>query len=190
MKLHIISPIPPSVNNYLHYKVQRTPTGRLFVQSYKSEESVIYERQFVKIAKKSINEQGWQKPEKLTYIIVDCTFFFPKHGMDTNNHWKLPLDVLKAAEAYVDDSKVLEGAKRLYIDADNPRMELTIYPAEFVGIFENQDQFESFKENNCTNCKKNPNRCAVITKSLENRLTGSIILDTMICNDKQIKYRK
>lgn len=184
--LKIISPIPPSVNNYLNYKVQRAavrPGSRpkMFVQSYKSEDSLVFEGEFFNIAKQAVNEQKWTIPEKSKYVVVDCIFFFPKHGMDTNNHWKLPLDVLKTAGVYFDDSKVLEHARRVYIDAKNPRMELHIYESDIIGIFDNEDELEKFKAFNCCLCKKNPNRCSTMTKALENRVTGDINIDSMNC---------
>lgn len=188
MKLKIISPIPPSVNSYLNYRVQRNPrNGRLFVQAYKSENSIQFENQFIKIVQQEIKQQGWVKPDKDKYVIIRATFYFPKHHMDINNHWKLPLDVFKAGGVYNDDSKVIEGARRVYIDKNNPRIEFDIWVAPYVGIFEDINHFEGFKNANCRFCKKNSERCGVITRALENRITGEIDIETNICNARKPK---
>lgn len=187
-KLVIVSQIPPSVNNYLRYKVERNPRGRLYVRAYKSEESVIYENTMIGFVKSEIEKQGWDMPTKDSYIIIDTVFYWPKHGMDCNNHWKLPLDVFKTAGVYNDDSKVAEGVRRIYIDADNPRIEMEIYVAPWVGIFDNAWDLSKFKHKNCFNCTKKQERCSIMKKALQNRLTNDITLDKMTCN--KIKLRK
>jgi Holliday junction resolvase RusA-like endonuclease len=188
MGLKIISPIPPSVNNYLNYKVDKNPrNGRLFVKAYKSGDSVKYENTFKNIVKQAVNLQNWNMPEKDKYIIIRATFYFPKHGMDINNHWKLPLDVFKWAGVYHDDSKVIEGARRLYVDAKNPRIEFEIWESPFLGVFDSVEDFEGFKNMNCRFCKKKPERCATITKALENRITGDIDIENLTCNVRKPK---
>lgn len=182
----IVSPIPPSVNKYLSYKIGgKYP--KQFIQTYKSAESVKYENTFVKHAKFCVDNQNWVMPEKDKYIFVRATFYFPKHGMDINNHWKLPLDVFKKAGVYLDDSKVVEGARRVYIDAKNPRIEFDIWEAPYIGIFNNTDEFEGFKNANCRFCKKSPERCSVMTKALENRITGEINIQDWTCNSRKPK---
>lgn len=182
-ELLITTPIPPSVNNYLNYRVQKNPhNGRLFVQPYKSQDSIAYEGKVIKYTQRAIKDQKWELPGPTKYVIVDAVFYWPKHGMDTNNHWKLPLDCFKAAGVYHDDSKVLEGARRSYIDANNPRIVFRIYQSGFLGIFDSEEHYRDFIADNCDNCRKNPNRCSIVTKALENRLTGDIILEYNKCN--------
>lgn len=186
-KIRIVSPIPPSVNSYLNYAVKTTLNGKPFVHTYKSAASVKYENEFTRLAKFCAQNQSWSMPNKDKYIIVRATFYFPKHGMDINNHWKLPLDVFKKAGIYNDDSKVIEGARRLYIDAKNPRIEFDIWESNFIGIFDDEADFEGFKNANCRFCKKDPNRCGTITKALENRINGDIDVDTLVCNVRKTK---
>lgn len=187
MNLKIISPIPPSVNNYLNYRVQQANNGKLFVQAYKSADSIKYEGKFIKIVQRSVLDQKWEKPDKEKYIFVRATFYFPKHGMDVNNHWKLPLDVFKAGGVYYDDSKVVEGARRIYIDAKNPRIEFDVWEAPFIGIFDSVEDFEGFKNANCRFCKKSPERCGTITKALQNRVNDDINIQSQICNIRKPK---
>jgi crossover junction endodeoxyribonuclease RusA len=186
-QLKIVGPIPPSVNNYLNYRVQ-TKNKRRFVQAYKSEASLIFENIFLKISEEAAREQAWVKPTPEKYIIVECTFYFPRHGMDSNNHYKLPLDVLKSAGIYHDDSKVIERTKRIYIDSKDPKIELIIYESNYVGIFDSERELEVFKFKNCINCSKNHEKCSIFKGALENRLTGDINLDYNNCN--KIKPRK
>ena len=190
MILKIVSPIPPSVNSYLNYRVQKNKyNGKLFVQAYKSEQSLKYENIFLKICKDEIKKQNWIIPDKNKYIIVRATFYFQRPNLDINNHWKLPLDSFKQAEVYHDDSRVIEGARRIYIDKNNPRIEFEIWEAPFIGIFDSEDEFEGFKNANCRFCKKKSEKCSTITRALENRLTGEIDIDTWLCNVRKHKVK-
>lgn len=185
MILKISTSIPPSLNAYLEYRVTSNPkNGKLFIKTQKSPKSVKFENVTKKLVQAEILKQKWVKPEKDKYIIVRAIFYFPKHGMDINNHWKIPLDAFKQAGVYHDDSKVIEGARRLYIDAQNPRVEFEIWESEIVGIWDNNIHFEQFKNANCRFCKKNPERCAMITQALENRITGDINLEDQTCNKR------
>lgn len=170
------------MNNYLCFRVQRnTQTGKLFVQSYKSDKAIKFEKELGKIVKEEIKKQGWILPEKDKYIIVDCVFYFPKHGMDTNNHWKVPLDVFTSSGVWVDDKRALENAQRSYIDSNDPRLEFTLRVADFIGIFDDSEHLTEFMATNCTRCKKNPAKCSIMKKALENRITGDIHLNSLTC---------
>lgn len=183
--LKITSPIPPSVNHYLHHRVQRARNGRLFVQPFKPKRTIEYEEHFFKIVTQAIEEQQWEIPDKDKFIIIRATFYFPQKGLDINNHWKLPLDVFKSAGVYLDDSQVIEGAKRQYIDKNNPRIEFDIWVAPFIGIFNNKEQLDEFKNVNCRFCKKEPEKCTILKQAYENRITGDIDMGTMICNKRK-----
>lgn len=183
----ITSPIPPSVNNYLRQRVQRGRNGKIFVQVYKSAEAIAYEKIFSKIVVEEISKQNWVKPDKLKYIIVEATYYFPRLGFDTNNHWKLPLDVFTTVDLYEDDSKVVERVNRIYIDKENPRIEFAIYEAPFVGVFNDEFEFELFKNSNCILCSKNINTCGVLKRALENKILHDEIKDSEC---KKIKIKK
>ncbi|RFP77812.1 hypothetical protein D0N41_22300 [Bacillus subtilis KCTC 1028 = ATCC 6051a] len=57
--LQLVSPLPPSVNNYLNYKVSSNGR-RKFVQAYPSEETKIYKSFFTDYVKDQMNEQEWE----------------------------------------------------------------------------------------------------------------------------------
>lgn len=187
MILKITSPVPPSVNRYLNYRVQRSKYGKYFVQAYKSDESIKFENVLKKIIEDEIIKQHWVKPDKDKYVIVEATFYFSRLHTDASNHWKLPLDVLKSGGAYYDDSKVVERVNRIYIDKENPRIEFTIYEAPFIGVFNDEAEFELFKNSNCILCSKNINTCGVLKRALENKILHDEIKDNEC---KKIKIKK
>lgn len=177
--LKITSPIPPSVNHYLSYRV--AGAGRKFVQAYKSSEAKTYEREFSKIANIAIKEQGWVTPAKYKLIVMECIFYFPRIDMDANNYFKMPCDVLTDCGAWVDDNVVLPVTKRIYIDNGNPRLEMSIYESETIGIFEDEEHYKEFLKKNCLECKKNLSTCTILRRVLENRIVSECSLENLNC---------
>lgn len=187
MILKITSPIPPSVNKYLNYRVQRV-NGRVFVQAYKSAETVTYENIFKGIVQDAMREYNWVQPEKGKYIVVEAIFYFPRLGFDSNNHWKVPLDVFSYAGVYGDDSSAIERVQRVYVDKENPRVEFTIKVSEIVGIFDDEKHLEDFKNFNCRFCTKDSNKCSIMKEALQNKINReNIDLDSLNCLRKKIK---
>lgn len=181
-KLRLISPLPPSVNNYLNYRISRH--GRKsFVQAYPSEETVIYKSFFVDYVKDQIREQGWKRPEKGKQVYVRFTFYLDRKRKDPNNLLKVPLDALTEAGVYLDDDIALPIADRIYIDPANPRIEIEIFESEAIGVFDNKEDLEKFMENNCKLCKKNTNKCGIIKKLLDNRIIPEV--ENGVCSKKK-----
>ncbi|MDG0860353.1 RusA family crossover junction endodeoxyribonuclease [Staphylococcus equorum] len=143
---------------------------RQFVQSYPSEETKIYQSYFKKYAEEEIIKQKWSVPEKGKAIYIEMVLYLDRKRKDPNNFLKLPIDVLTDAGVWIDDDVVLPLCKNMYIDAINPRIEIKIYPSNSIGIFENEREFENFKENNCNICKKDSTRCSVLKRLTENRI--------------------
>lgn len=186
--MKIISPIPPSVNSYLKYRVQRGKNGKIFVQTYKSEEARKYEAIFEDIVREAIEKNKWIKPDKESYVFINAVFYFPRHHMDANNHWKLPLDVFTFAGVYPDDSKALERAHRVFIDKDHPRVEFEITVAPYLGVFDDEKHLEEFKNFNCRFCTKKPEKCNMMKNALNNKIMrDEINLEKLSCLRKKIK---
>lgn len=152
-KFVVTLPIPPTVNNYLIYKVG-WKNGKAYVKVDKNKQSTEFEY-WAKVAiEEAIKKQGWVTPPKNQFIIVEAVTFKHRANLDSNNLWKLPLDVLEACGVYENDSRVLERTKRVYVDSKNPRMELTIYTKEDYGIFETAGELNRFIEK-YESCMKN-----------------------------------
>ena len=61
----------------------------------------------------------------------------------------------------------------LYYDADNPRIELEIYPCDYIGVFDNASQLEGF-ESNCIGCNRYKRNCSLLKKAKEGRIQEEI----------------
>jgi len=181
-KLVLTSPLPPSVNNYLNYRISRRGNKR-FVQAYPSEETVSYKSFFVDYVKDQIQEQNWKRPEKGKQVYVKLTFFLDRKRKDVNNLLKVPFDALTEAGVYFDDDIALPIAKRIYIDSNNPRIEIEISESEAIGVFDNQKEFEKFVENNCKLCKKDENKCTILKRLLDNRIIPEV--ENGVCTKKK-----
>jgi Holliday junction resolvase RusA-like endonuclease len=172
-KLILTSPLPPSVNNYLNYKIASRGRKK-FVQAYPSEETVVYKDFFIDYVKDEIREQNWTRPEKGKLVFVRMTFFMDRKRKDPNNYLKVLFDALTEAGVYFDDDVALPVAERVYIDAANPRIEIEIYESGAIGIFEDQEDLDLFLQNNCYQCKKPHEKCSIFKKLLDNRIIEEV----------------
>jgi crossover junction endodeoxyribonuclease RusA len=171
--LKLTSPLPPSVNSYLNYKIA-SKGKKKFVQLYLSPETVVYKNFFSDYVMDQIREQNWTRPEKGKLVFVQCTFFLDRKRKDPNNFLKVPFDVLTEAGVYVDDDTALPLSPRLYIDAKNPRIEIEIYESNAIGIFDDEEDYELFLKNNCELCRKKTESCSILKKLLDNRLIEEV----------------
>lgn len=182
-KLKLVSPIPPSVNNYLNYKVASAPNNRKFVQAYPSEQTISYKRFFTDYVKDQMKEQDWTRPEKGKLVYVMCTFYLDRKRKDPNNFLKVPLDVFSEAGVYVDDDIALPVVPRLYIDSKNPRIEFEIYESSSIGVFKDKEELDKFMKENCSVCKKDASKCSVLKKLLDNRIIDDS--NNLVCRKKR-----
>lgn len=183
--LKLTTPIPPSVNHYLNYRVGRS--GRkTYVQSYPAVETINYQAKIRKYVAEQIELQGWEIPDKDTFVYVYITFYFARKRKDSNNYLKVPFDVFTDAKVWHDDDKALPIVERVYIDRENPHAEFTIVPAEFKGIFDNEKDLSDFKEKNCKICTKNEANCMVLKSLLGNEISSNTTKEK--CN--KIRIRK
>ncbi|CAI6330403.1 RusA family crossover junction endodeoxyribonuclease [Bacillus sp. FSL M7-1004] len=178
--LRLVSPLPPSVNNYLNYKVSSNGR-RKFVQAYPSEETKIYKSFFTDYVKDQMNEQEWEQPEKGKLVFVKIKFFLDRKRKDPNNFLKVPFDVFTEAGVYLDDDVALPVAERVYIDSQNPRLEFEIYEASNIGVFDGPKDLEDFKDKNCALCKKKPDHCTIFKRIIDNRLVQEFNLSNKEC---------
>jgi Holliday junction resolvase RusA-like endonuclease len=174
--LNITLPIPVSVNQA--YKPRAfTSGGRTIAGIYKTAEAKNYQKYATQTIQREIKLQNWvSNPlDKNIYVCVDAIVHFPRTDMDVNNLWKLLLDSVRDTQMIVpNDNKVLERAIRVYYDKDNPRVELQIYYAPFVGVFDCEDDYKRFKEMNCDRCTRQNRNCSIIAKALESRTQQEI----------------
>lgn len=173
-KLNLVSEIPPSVNHYLGYRsVNRN--GKHIAMSYKTSFASEYRKNFADYVTKEVYTQGWNlKPNKLQHFYVDAYFYFNRVDMDCNNYFKVMLDAITDTQLiWLDDNVVCERVQRILYDSCNPHIELVIYPVDYIGVFDNALQLETFKSN-CFECTRNIDKCTILRKAIEGRLQNEI----------------
>lgn len=187
-KLNFTLPLPPSANNYMDKKVERSGK-RFVVKFYPSEEYVEFNHVATKIIKEYMKDKYWEVPPKGIYLKLETTIYFNQLGRDADNELKPMIDTIKKTGlVFIDDAWVLPAVKNVYVDKDNPRVEVEIYVMDKIGVFRDEQEMLEFEECNCKNCKKNKEHCPVYKGFLQNRV-HDIQLDDMTC--KRIKeYNK
>lgn len=162
-----------SVNHYMNYRVVKK--GKFHtVMAYKPTKTKNFEKEFAAYIKEEMSKQGWVKPPKDKFIIMDTVFYFPRVDMDAQNYFKSPCDIMTQEGIWEDDNKVLERVNRIYYDSKNPRIEIEIYIADFIGIFDTAEEYSEFK-NICETCKRFKRNCSIHNKTLESRIQDEVV---------------
>lgn len=187
MQLKLTAKIPPSVNHYLSYRVSGG-RGKRFVQTYKNQDSVSYEKYFKKYLDEQIQLQNWECIDS-GYVVVEVNWYFESNRRDSNNYYKVLLDCMNT-KVFRDDKQAIERTMNIYIDSKNPRAEIKIYKAEKEGVFENREAKQTFCEANCHLCSKKHNSCSIFKKLLDNRIIEEVDLFNNKCNKLKVKKTK
>jgi len=183
-ELFLTSSIPPSVNHYLSYRAI-IKKGKPLAVSYKPKEVVDYRKSFSKYVESEVEKQGFDYVhDGRRHFYVDGVFYMPRLDMDANNYWKVLLDAITDTQlVWRDDNVVCERVNAIYYDPLNPRVEIHIYPTDYIGIFESQDALDAFVET-CKNCSRYKRNCSVLRKAEEGRIQEEIC--DGVCN----KYKE
>jgi len=188
--LKLVSPIGVSVNHYLkirNFLIYKD--GKPIPQStlYETKEAKDYKKKFIKHIKEQVNLQGWEKSDnKFQKYFVDCTFFFPRIDIDSNNMYKLLLDSLTESECiWIDDTQSCERTQGIFYDSLNPRIEICICPVDFVGIFPTNEHLDVFLSKCITCSRYKDGRCSILVKSLEGRIIDEV--KDLICGKYKLK---
>ena len=177
------SPLPPSTNEYLGKRVAYAG-GKPYVQVYKTTKAMAYEKYMVKMLKRIAKEQGWEVPNKEEYVEMHLVYYMNKLGRDIDNTFKMLIDALANAGLIINDDKVIPIPHDIFIDKDNPRIEVRLKVSEKVGIFRDENTYAEFLVHNCFQCKRYERNCSILKKARENRIQKEIDLDLNICNKK------
>lgn len=167
-----------SVNHYMSYRSVSKGKSSI-VMAYKPKATKDFERSFGKYLKEEIKKQGWIKPDKGKFIMVDMVFYFPKTNMDASNHNKSLFDCMTLNDVWEDDNIVLERVNRIYYDSKNPHIDIIVTEAEHIGIFDDIEEYTCFVNTYCDNCTKGKKigqkgGCSVYRQALESRIQEDI----------------
>lgn len=188
--LTLVSPIPPSVNHYMGIRTIQSH-GRYMATNYKKKESKQYQDEFMDYVAAEVAKQGWKyDPEGKRHIYVDAHFIFPRTDMDSNNYWKCMLDAITETQlVWADDNIVCERTQMITYDSQNPHVVLEIKRVGYIGVFENDQEHECFK-NRCANCRRGSGNCSIYKKATEGKEQECVSREngTPIC--KKYKEKK
>lgn len=161
-ELKLVSPIPPSVNHYLAYRAIMRG-GKPLAMSYKTAEAVRYQCAFTDYVREEAEKQGWVYHDDTSrHYYMDCMFYFPRTDMDCNNYFKCMADAItNSGVVWKDDRQLCERVQGIWYDRENPRIELTIRPVDYIGVFENASQLSEF-ERRCVCCKRYSRNCSLL----------------------------
>lgn len=173
-ELKLISPMPPSVNHYLGYR-GIMKNGKPMAVSYKTSEAIKYQKNFMNYVIEEVKKQNYTlKPNKNQHFYIDAVFYFDRIDKDPNNYWKCLLDAITDTKLiWIDDNVTCERVQRIYYDSNNPRIEITIKPVNYIGVFDNASQLEEF-ESNCVGCNRYKRNCSILQKAKEGRIQSEI----------------
>ena len=182
--LKLVSPIPMSVNHYLGTRVVMK-NKKPMAMVYETGDAKKYKKIFGEYIKEQVKLQNWiMNEDKTRHVYCDCVFYFDRMVKDCNNYFKLLLDSITESEVvWIDDNVVCERVNRIYYDSSNPRIELSIYTTDYIGIFDNKEQLDEF-EDKCRTCKRYKRNCSILNKAKEGRIQEEIC--DLVCS----KYNK
>ena len=191
--LKLVSPIPVSVNHFLKpraFIIYKNGKPVPQVTMYETKEAKEYKKNFIKHIKEQVKFQQWEKSDnRFQKYFIDCTFFFPRIDMDSNNTYKLMLDSITESECvWIDDTQACERTQGIFYDSKNPRVLVEICPVDFVGIFPTNEQLQVFKSNCITCSRYKDGRCSILIKSMEGRITDDV--KDLVCDKFKIKNNK
>lgn len=158
--------------------------NRKFNTRYLKREGKEYKSKMIKYIKEQVEIQKWLKLDKEQYSYVDQIVYMNKKGRDADNLSKLINDsITECGTVWEDDTYSLVRTQDIFIDVENPRIEMIISPVEFVGIFDSTEEYIEFKQR-CDTCSKFKNNCSKHRKALENRIIPEITKEDekWICN--------
>ena len=183
-KLKLVSPIAPTVNHYMNYRVIRSG-GKNIVAPYPSKETKEYKKYFIPYVKNEVKKQGWEMDcTGLQHYYVDWVVYFDRVDKDASNQDKVIVDsITESGVVWLDDNVVCNRINHIYYDSKNPRIELTIYPTDYIGIFNDKKELDEF-EYKCKTCSRYKRNCALLKNAKVGRIQEEI--DELTCS----KYKE
>lgn len=188
-ELKLTTPLPPSVNDYLGKKVAFNPfTKRYYVQAYETMKAKEFKKAVKYIVNRELSESSWAKTPKGTYVICDLVVYVARARNDSDNLMKCLLDgFIQTDKLVYDDFYIIPRVQDIFIDADNPRIEVTLRESNKKGIFPNEASLEKFEGDNCIECSRSKRNCSIKKSALENRVQKEINMIDFSCSAKKVK---
>jgi Holliday junction resolvase RusA-like endonuclease len=169
MELTLTLPVPTSVNSLyvpvyeyhtLYKKMMPTPKRTL------SKEGVACKSEIQGKALLQLRKSMWNMNNTVdNFIFQEVVIYFNRRHSDADNIFKLLNDSLKGL-VYKDDSNVLPLVPRVYYSKHNPRIEVKLSIAPYIGVFDNKAEYEQFVSG-CQDCRYYlKGKCSILNDSL------------------------
>lgn len=151
-------------------KSMRVPTGKRILSNKGRTKKGRIRAQ----ARNQMRDQEWNFDwTKDNYLYQDAVIYFPRRGMDDNNIYKLLNDSMEGI-VFDNDSRVLTRTQKILYDSDNPRVEITYTPVDYIGIFDSPDELQEF-ESFCETCSRYLNgRCSILNDSKAGKIREEV----------------
>lgn len=188
-RIRFSTPLPPSVNDYLGYKVL-WKRGKAVVFPYKKQKALEFMSLVAKKLATFVENGEWKLTDKNTYVICEVDVFLNKKRRDSDNLFKVLLDSINEAEGLIyDDSLIIPRVRNVVIDVNNPRLEVELRVADKVGIFTSQE-YKLFIENNCKKCNRYKRNCSLLKACIENKIKDEVNIESLNCSARRISKKK
>lgn len=198
LKLELTLPVPTSINalyinqfafNPKTRKREMTGARILSKDGTKRKEEILFH------ATQQLANQEWDfEWTKDNFLYQDAIIYFDRRGRDADNIYKLLNDTLEGI-VYDNDSRVLVRTQKVLYDTKNPRVEITLTPVNYIGIFETQEEVDEFT-NRCKSeggkgCSRYLNgRCNILTDSINGQVREEIgSIDDPYCTEFKLKKK-
>ena len=192
MELKLTLPVPVSINSlYINeYRFdpvvrRRVPTGARILSKEGEKSKLAIQN----AAREQMKNQKWDyewTKDKNNFLYQDSEIYFSRRGRDDNNVYKLLNDSLEGI-VYDNDSRVLVRTQKILFDKNSPRMEVTLVPVDYVGIFNNEDEYMEF-ESNCQSCTRFRNgRCSILVDSYSGTVREEVDMSNYECSEYKQK---
>ena len=161
--------------------------GKPVAISYKTHDAQKYQNEFAKYVRSEVEKQEYSLvPNETQHFYVDCSFYFARLDKDANNYFKCMLDAITDTKLiWLDDNVVCERVQKVLYDKENPRVEIHIYPVDYIGTFENEKQLKEF-ENRCLDCSRYKRNCNLLKQAK----LGYVQSDIQDCVCSKFKQNK
>lgn len=114
------------------------------------------------------------------YIFMDIVAYVTRVNVDLDNMLKTLNDSIEESGlVFLNDKKVVPRFNRVYVDADNPRVELVFTQTGWFGIINDKDAYTDFLDN-CSTCSRyRKGACSILKKTtVENKITEEVTYNT------------
>lgn len=181
--LYFQSEVPPSTNHYNSWRVI-TMRGKPMPSAYPSKDYKAFKKSFKPYLEKLVKDVEWDiLPTENTHYYLDVTMYFDRRDKDPNNYFKCPMDVMNEI-VYVDDRTIISRVKRMYYTNNEncpPHFEYELYPVDYIGIWEDNDEYVDFITK-CLTCRNyKDHKCKRLKEFETYKITKDFDIETREC---------